>query len=128
MYLFSFTAPAVSEVGQAITSTLEQNEVTFVQLSLPNDGLTISIDVTVGAIVSYGSNKIQNPNEAFYDFKLSNSRPEIFVTTDTFDSVKIVNFTNIMIYISIQGQSASNQFTMNTTIGDTTTGTLLLYN
>ena len=114
------TAPAISDIGQAITNTLQQNEVTFIQVALPDGGMTLSIDVTVGVVVTYGSNKIQNPNEAFYDFKLSNSRPEIFVTTDTFG---IANFTNITIYISIQGQSASNEFTLNTTIGDTTTVT-----
>ena len=100
------TAPAVSDVGQAITNTLQRNEVTFIQVTLPDWGMTLSIDVTVGVVVTYGSNKIQNPNEAFYDFKLSNSKPEIFVTTDTFG---IANFTNITVYISIQGQSASNE-------------------
>ena len=118
------TAPAVSDIGQAITNTLQQNEVTFIQVTLPDGGMTLSIDVTVGVVVTYGSNKIQNPNEAFYDFKLANSRPEIFVTTDTFGSIEIANFTNITVYISIQGQSATNQFTLNTTIGDTTTGIL----
>ena len=74
----------------------------------------------------YGSNKIQNPNEAFYDFMLSDSQPEIFVNDGTFSSSikkrEITNITDdITIYITIQGQSAFNNFTLNTTTGDTTT-------
>ena len=87
--------------------------------------MTLNLDVSEGSIVMYGSNKIQNPNEAFYDFKLTNSQPEIFISDKTFSSPitkrEITNVTDITIYISIQGQSVSNNFTLNTTTGDTTT-------
>ena len=117
-------APVISDVGQVITNILQQNEVTFLQLDLPDEGMTFSLDVSQGSVVMYGSNKIQNPNEAFYDFKLSNSRPELFVNQDTFGRIskrETSNITDITIYISIQGQSVSNNFTLNTTMGDTTT-------
>ena len=119
-------APAISAIGQAITSTLEQNEASYIQLGLPVDGMTFRLDVSQGSVVMYGSNKIQNPNEAFYDFKLSNNQPEIFVTDKTFFSsitkrqILTNNTDDITIYITIEGQSESNNFTLNTTIGDTT--------
>ena len=121
-----YIAPAISDVGQAITRTLEQNEASYIQLDLPVDGMTLRLNVSQGSVVMYGSNKIQNPNEAFYDFKLSNNQPKIFVTGKTFfpsitkRQISTNNTDDITIYISIEGQSASNNFTLNTTIGDTT--------
>ena len=124
-------APAVSDVGEAVTSSLTQGEVTFLQMTLPEDGLTISIDVDEGSVVMYGSDKIQQPNEAFHDFKLTNYRPEIYLTEETFGKNTNITVskqeattdsTGITIYISIQGQSVINNFTLNTTIGDTTSG------
>ena len=108
-------APAISDVGQAITSTLEQNEASYIQLDLPEDGMTFRLDVSQGSVVMYGSNKIQNPNEAFYDFKLSNNQPELFVTGKTFFSsitkrqVLTNNTDDITIYISIEGQECIQQ-------------------
>ena len=126
----TITAPAISAIGQAITNTLEQNEASYFQLGLPEDGMTFSLDVSQGSVVMYGSNKLQNPNEAFYDFQLSSSQREIFISYATFSSPitkrQITNFTNITVYVSIQGQSVSNSFTLNTTIGDTTTTTSML--
>ena len=51
-------APAISDVGQVITNILQQNEVTFLQLDLPDEGMTFSLDVSQGSVVTYGSNKI----------------------------------------------------------------------
>ena len=124
-------APAISDPGQQITGLLTQGEVTFLQMSLPDDGLTITIDVNEGSVVMYGSDKIQQPNEAFHDFKLTNEKPEIYLTEEIFgkNTSTIVSkreattdSTGITIYISIQGQSMVNNFTLNTSIGDTTSG------
>ena len=122
------TAPAISEIGQPISNTLQQNEVTFLQVSLPQEGTTLRLDVSQGSVVMYGSSKIQNPNEAFYDFKLSNSIPELYVNQETFGQritkrAETPDDTDITIYITIQGQSVLNDFTLNTTIGDTTAET-----
>ena len=104
----------------------------FVRTYLPEQGMTVRIDVNEGSVALFGSNKIQMPNEAFYDFMLSNNRRDIFVTKSTFGidtpaetKREITNFTNITVYISIQGQGISNNFTFNTTVGDTTTGIMI---
>ena len=124
-------APAISDPGQPITGSITQGEVTFLQISLPDDGLTITIDVNEGSIVMYGSDKIKQPNEAVHDFKLTNEKPEIYLTEETFgkNTSTIVSkretttdSTGITIYISIEGQSMVNNFTLNTTIGDITSG------
>ena len=104
----------------------------FVRTYLPEQGMTVRIDVNEGSVALFGSNKIQMPNEAFYDFMLSNNRRDIFVTKSTFGidtpaetKREITNFTNITVYISIQGQGVSNSFTFNTTVGDTSTGIMI---
>ena len=126
------TAPAISDAGQVVSSQLGQGQVSFFQFSLPEEGMTLRIDMTSGSVVMYGSSRIRNPNEAFHDFRLTNRNPEIFLHTGFFHrsnspigkrQAPITNITNITIFISIEGQSAVNNFTLNTTIGDTTSKT-----
>ena len=122
-------APAITTPGQVIATTIQQNEATFLQVALPEEGMTFSLDVSQGSVVMFGSNKIQNPNEAFHDFMLSDNQPELFVNEETFSSSSITkrqimnntDDTDTTIYISIQGKSGFNNFTLNTTTGDTTT-------
>ena len=92
--------------------------------------MTLKMDITSGSVVMYGSNKIQNPNEAFHDFQLTSNRREIFIHTGFFQHSsspiskrQAPNITDITVYVSIEGQSAVNNFTLNTTVGDTTTVT-----
>ena len=129
------TAPAISDVGQNITNTLQPDQVSFLQFTLPTAGMTFHLDVSRGSVVVYGSNKIENPNAAFYDFMMSNNQPEVFVTKETFDRSSspmvtntngtTTNLTNILVYISIRGQGVST-FALNTTTGDTTTGIAIM--
>ena len=122
------TAPAISDAGQVISSQLGQGQVSFFQFSLPEEGMTLKIDITSGSVNIYGSNKIRNPNKAFHDFQLTSRRREIFIHTGFFQrsnspisSRQVHNITNITVFVSIEGQNAVNTFTLNTTIGDTTT-------
>ena len=124
------TAPAISDAGQVISSQLGQGQVSFFQFSLPVEGMTFKIDITSGSVVIYGSNKIRNPNEAFHDFQLTSSNREIFIHTGFFqgrsspiNTCQASNITNTTVFVSIEGQSAVNAFTLNTTLGNTTTYT-----
>ena len=128
MILFCI-APAISTPGQVISTSIQQNVATFLQVALPEEGITFSLDVSEGSVVMYGSNKIQNPNEAFHDFMLSDDKPDIFVNQETFSpstgttkppGINNTNNIDITVYLSIQGQRALNNFTLNTTVGDTT--------
>lgn len=133
MFLFTYTAPVLSDIGQPISQTLQQNQISYFKTSLPELGMTIRLDVNEGSVVLFGSNKIQTPNEAFYDFMLSTNKQDIFVTEDTFGNTpsktkrQITKFANITVYISIQGQSVSNSFIFNTTVGDTTVNTGIIH-
>lgn len=129
MTLLFLIAPTICDIGQNITNSLEQNQIVFFQYSLPEDGMTLSLEVDEGSAILYGSNKIQTPNEALYDFLPSNSISEIFLTVDIFanraSSIRkrqAVSSTNITFYISIEGLRATNNFTLNSALGGTTTG------
>ena len=115
---FSFLASAIGEIGQLFMSTLEQNQTAFFQYTLPEEGLTLKLVVETGLIVCFASNRIENPNEALYDFRVETSS-----SADVYISLDNLQGNSSTIHISIEGQSGINNFTLNTTSGDTTTGT-----
>ena len=116
-------------MGQEIVNnSLEANQSSFFQLDLPQEGITISIDVMEGHVVLYASNKIQNPNEAFYDFKLEvdSTIGDLYMSSSDFlDPLtglkkRQTTASSITVYFTIQGKKAINDFSMNTTMGDVT--------
>ena len=114
-YDFVHVAPAIGEIAQAFMGTLEQNQKAFFQFAPTEEGLTLKLDVQIGFIVLFASSKIQNPNEAFYDWRLETSSSAcVYISQDDLDE------TSINVYISIEGQSGINNFTLNTMYGDTT--------
>ena len=115
---FLILASAIGEVGQPFISTLEQNQTAFFQYTLPEEGLTLRLEVETGLIVCFASNRIENPNEALYDFRVETSR-----ISDVYISLDNSQENSSTIYISCEGRSGINNFTLNTTSGDTTTGT-----
>ena len=129
-----YAAPAISNVGQIVTNTLQLDQVFFLQFTLPTVGMTLHLNVSIGFVVIFGSNKIENPNAAFHDFMISNNNPVVFVTKQTFvrsGSPMVTNTngtTNLIVYLSIQGQLGISTFVLNTTTGNTTTGMLKFMN
>ena len=116
---FLILASAIGEVGQPFISTLEQNQTAFFQYTLPEEGLTLRLEVETGLIVCFVSNRIENPNEALYDFRVETSRiSDVYISLDN-----LQENSSTTIYISCEGRSGINNFTLNTTSGDTTTGT-----
>ena len=115
---FCFVASAVGEIAQPFISTLDRNQAAFFQYTLPEEGLTLRLEVEVGFIVCFASNRIQNPNEAVYDFRVeTSSSADVFISPDNFEAN-----SSTTIFVSIEGRSALNNFTLNTTSGDTTIG------
>ena len=88
---------------------------------------TLRLEVEIGLIVLFASNKIRNPNEAFYDWRLeTRSSADIYISLEGISSIgkrQVVQSANTTIFVSIEGQSVTNNFTLNTTYGDTTIGT-----
>ena len=80
----------------------------------------------IGLIVLFASNKIRNPNEAFYDWRLeTRSSTDIYISLEGISPIgkrQVLQSVNTTIFVSIEGQSVINNFTLNTTYGDTTIG------
>lgn len=121
-----FVASAIGDVAQAFMGTLQQNQVAFFQFTLPEEGLTLRLEVQTGLVVLYASNKIQNPNEAFYDWRLeTRTSADVYISPDDLEESssltkrQVLQSLNTTIFISIEGQSGINNFTLNTTYGDT---------
>ena len=124
-FLF-YIAPAIGEIEQAFMGTLEQNQQAFFQFDLPEEGLTLKLDVETGSIVLYASTKVQNPNEALYDWRLETRRStDVYISPDDLEDTSSISkrqdvqSANITLYVSIEGQDGMNTFILNTTYGDT---------
>jgi len=71
--------------------TLEQNQKAFFQFALTEEGLTLKLDVQIGFIVLFASSKIQNPNEAFYDWRLeTRSSADVYISQDDLDETSSI--------------------------------------
>ena len=119
-------APAIGEITEPFIGTLERNQAAFFQYTLAEEGLTLRLEVEIGLIVLYASNKIRSPNEAFYDWKLeTRSSTDIYISLGGISPIgkrQVLESVNTTIFVSIEGQSSINNFTLNTTYGDTTIG------
>ena len=126
MFDFCFVAPAIGEITEPFIGTLERNQAAFFQYTLPEEGLTLRLEVEIGLIVLYASNKIRSPNEAFYDWRLeTRSSTDIYISLEGISPIgkrQVLQSVNTTIFVSIEGQSLINNFTLNTTYGDTTIG------
>ena len=123
-------ASVIAVVGQDFDVTLDDGEIAYFVYDLPEEGLTVKVEVIQGYVVIYVSTKVSNPNEALNDFKLvttttvsvfippkssRNERKRRQLATDSLanDTAKV--------YISIEGRSLFNRLVLNTTYDDTTT-------
>ena len=88
----------------------------YVVTPFSRSGVTVRIEALVGGIHCYASDINRRPNSTDYIWAL--------LITD-YDDVYLVPSTlghiqrNYRLYIALQGVNASNTFTLNTTIGDT---------
>ena len=122
-------APAIGEIAQAFMGTLEQGQKAFFQFVLTEEGLTLKLDAQLGLIALFASSKVPNPNEAFYDWRLeTSSSADVYISQEDLEETSSVTKRQVLqsvndtinVYISIEGRSGINNFTLNTTYGDTT--------
>ncbi len=136
--LLCLTVPIPAEVEDVVRGELDQGQQIRYELPIPEEGVTISLCVNDGRIVLYASTTIPNPNEAYYDFKLDCidcNACEFFVDPNEFapevttprgrrkradDNSTMTVFTNLTLYISMEGVETNNIFEIQSDIGDTT--------
>ena len=106
------------------------NEVTFFQLPLPPEGITVALKVSGagGRVVLYASGKVQNPSEALYDVKLDTSS-SIDAFVDPLEVVYAMEYShhnanvslfNSTVYVSLLGVGQRSEFVFSTVHGNVT--------
>lgn len=142
LYYFVFstcTAPAAVFVEEDVkVETQLIGTVSYFQYELPDEGLTLRLNVDEGRVVLYASTRIRNPNSALYDIRLETEVTEdVFVSPDDFvttgegmerrerDSEEGDDKSEpAMIFVTVEGLEKNNSYILETTFGDTSTSEL----
>ena len=105
-------------VGSGVLDTLSQGQFRYYEYPFPVIGLTIWLSVGLGRVVCYASDRVLNPSEDNgYDWKIETSG---FV--DTFlDPASLGRPAGAAVFIALQGVLVANNFTLNSTSGNTET-------
>ena len=136
-------------VGNGTNGSLTEKETFRFNIEIPWTGLTLSVCVTTGHIIVYGSFSTTNPNSAVHDFYLEIHVPhqqeeseseecrEVFIKPSINEhssqcihnpitpsdnrkrSASHSSPDNNIVYLSIIGKDDNNSFVMNTTYGNT---------
>lgn len=107
--------PTTLTFGTALTSSVGSGSINYYQYYFPSNGITIKLNVGIGTISCYISDRFQNPNEEQYDWFISVSDySDIFIDPNLLDRTPGSN-----IYIGLLGIQSSNTFTLDSTTGDT---------
>ena len=117
---FLCSSPIVAaeiEINETVSNTIEEDEVSYIELPFSDDGVTITVNVTNGSVVVYASDQITTPNEAFHDWMIeTDGYSDVYLDPD--DVNRTVGDT---VYVAIEGEEESNNFALSTTTGDTST-------
>lgn len=97
-------------IGTLVNSTVPMNRLVFYIIPYITRGITIRIEALAGGIHCYASDTNQYPST-------SNHRWTLF--TQDYDDLYLFGGRSAAIYISLLGAYTVNNFTINTTIGDT---------
>lgn len=97
--------------------------------------MTIQLQQQRGSVTLYGSFDIQNPNSAFYSFRIESSGDMFISLGDSAPSAdgqpskrmvkriaedeSLREFSDRTLFVSIEGQQDSSSFILETTFGDT---------
>ena len=102
-------------MGTAITSSIGYGNINYYQYYFPTNGITFTLNVGIGTINCYASDRFQNPNEERYDWKIVVSGyADFFIDPNLLDRT-----LGSDIYVSLQGVESSNTFMLGSTTGDT---------
>ena len=104
----------------SVTSTLVYKEVVYYRFPFPTNGLTFVLEISVGSVICYASNSLQNPGRKYgYIWRVeADSYNDSYIDPST-----IQGTVGAYIYIGIDGRSinSNNTFVLTTTGGDAST-------
>ena len=113
--MFTVTVPDNLSINNVITTSVNNGDLKYFRLPFPTTGITLTLSVSTGNVICYASDIVQNPNaNQGYEWRVETSGSvEVFIDPDLLD-----RDPGTYIYIGIEGDSSSNQFSLNSTSGD----------
>ena len=111
--------------------SLGERETIRYEFPLPEDGVTVKMCVQTGQVNLCTSTEIPNPNSALYDHKLEvkAQSPGTEACGDVYIGEQgdlkrrsVIEKSNTTLFMSLTGMDGYNEFSFNSTVGDTTTG------
>lgn len=113
--LLAHSIVAELSIGALINTSVAMDRFLYFFFPFSSNGVTIRIDALVGGIRCYASDTNQRPSSTSYVWTL--------VITDYDDAFldpsTLGGTPGSTVYVALQGVNAVNNFTLNTTIGDT---------
>ncbi|MCG8626885.1 MAG: hypothetical protein MJE68_33395 [Proteobacteria bacterium] len=94
---------------------MEQGRSVIYFVPFPSNGLTIRIEAITGTIRCYASDTSQRPNAMDNVWNLVISEYD----DDFLDPFSLGRTPGTTLYITLEGVDTNNEFTLNTTYGDT---------
>ena len=102
-------------IGNPVSDTITSGQFRYYIFPFPSEGITIRVEAFKGQVWCYGSDVERNPNRDNYIWRLFISGYD-----DTYiGPASLERIPGVFLYIAIEGVSLSNQFTLNSTVGDT---------
>lgn len=102
-------------VGTPVSEVVARGQLSYFIYPFPNDGLTVRVEVSSGGVWCYASDIDHNPGQLSYIWRLFISEYD-----DSFiDPTTLGRVSGEFLYIGIEGVDSSNNFTLDSTTGDT---------
>lgn len=126
VYIYIIVAPFTGTIGNILRGTLEKDQSRLLEYQFPDEGMTLTINVTIGKLQAHGSFTIKNPTIVTADFSVQSEddQPDInfFISATLYEESTGQNreYANKKVYISISGLSDNNEFSLTTSAGGTT--------
>lgn len=114
---YAATVPVA--IAQTISIELDQGELSYFEYQIPDEGMTVILRRKQGSASLYASNKVQNPNAAFFDYIIE-EEGDFFVDLGLLLSGGGVTvFSNTTLFVSVEGISdVVSSFQILTTVGN----------
>ena len=97
-------------IGSPVSDTITSGQFRYYIFPFPIEGITIRVEVFSGQVWCYGSDIERNPSSYNYLWSL-------FISG--YDDTYIERTPGEFLFVAIEGISLSNNFTLNSTVGDT---------
>ena len=102
-------------IGIPVSDTITSGQFRYYIFPFPIEGITIRVEVFSGQVWCYGSDIERNPSSHNYVWSLFISGYD-----DTYiDTASLERTPGAFLFVAIEGVSLSNDFTLNSTVGDT---------